>query len=608
MNLEDDTMKGSVINIMLSSLERSYGKDLLHKALDESGIGQKDITPSQNIETEQMTCLIESVAKLSGKSYEETWHLLGKDNAASFQKWFPSYFRRKSFKSFLMLVDTMHKKLTQLFPGAHPPKISMKEVDKNTVILTYESNRNLFSYLEGMLEGCSELFGEHITVTQLEKKQVSNESGILKLQLVFDHPTYETRRFVLSRIFSFGFVKSVAAKVGVNIFLFSFVLNLIQGDSIISSLIMSAILGVLFYFLTSVFVKPSAVAISELERIGNKDLTHELKVETHDSYEHSFETIDHTRKNIQDDIVLMKGFVDDLTNFSIKFETTSHAMQERSSIIASSSNDVAQGSTQLAIDTQDISNTIHLNIESLQSMGDENLSKKDNILSVIEIVQESFSQLIQVSSDLNEIKNTFGAVNEKGHELSKSVDSTMEIVNIVEKIAEQTNLLALNASIEAARAGEAGKGFAVVANEIRSLVVNSKKTANDINDKLSAYKGDVDSLISSITNQYDNLSNGVAQLSLISEKNSTATEKMNDVANFIESIVDRIDLEIKQISKLSTNMESLAAIGEENASSVENISEQIDSFAESIHILQEYSKELKNMHDILQGDLNQYKV
>lgn len=456
--------------------------------------------------------------------------------------------------------------------------------------------------------GCAKIFQEEITVTQVEKKQTKDQKGLLKLKIEFQNPTYEHKTFRLSRIFSYGIFKSVSAKVAVNLFIISFLFNMIQGNTIFSNLLMSAGLSVIFYFLTTIFLQPSALAIVELERIKNKDLTHELKIETHDSYENSFQTISDTRKAIQEDFVIIKGFIDDLANFSKQFDSTSVKMQERATNIASSTNDVSQGSVQQAEDTQRISDAISNSISSLQAMSEDNLQKKDHILSVIDLVSNNFQNLTSVANDLNAIKNTFSAVNEKGGELAKSVDSTMEIVHIVEQIAEQTNLLALNASIEAARAGEAGKGFAVVANEIRSLVENSKRTANDINDKLSIYKEDVSYLISNITSQYENLDLGVEKLNEISEQNTMITEKMAEIAEFIESVVNRIEQDIQNVKQLSSNMESLAAIGEENAASVETISDEIDNFADSIHILQQYSNELKNMHDIIQENLGQYKL
>lgn len=600
-------MKGSVVNIMLTSLERAFGREVLVQAMDRCGIPHKDISPSANIKTEQMEALVKAISVSTQSDYESIWKLLGKENAISFQKWFPSYFRRKSYKGFMVMVDKIHSKLTQMIPGSTPPVVSVRELSDHEVELTYISKRNMFSYFEGMVEGCAEIFGEKVEISDARRDKTEEGKGRLRLHLSFEHPQYEKRRYPLSILFSYGILRSLASKISVNMFILLLVSDIILKEAILYALLHSLLIAVVIYGLVKVFVKPSSDAIKEIERIGNKDLSHDIRVETHDVYEKSFATINQTREQLQEEFVVIKGFVDDLYNFSDKFEDTSDLMTERAENISRSTSDVTEGSHQLALDTEEISVTIKENMNTLKAIEQDNLEKKQNILNIVELVRENFQYLMKISDELNGIKDTFAEVNQRGTELASSVQETMDIVHVVEKIAEQTNLVALNASIEAARAGEAGKGFAVVANEIRSLVENSRKTANDINDQLGVYREDVDQLIQGINNQQETLVQGIDQLDAIASRNSYVVEKINEIGEFIESIVDRLNDELKNIGHISVNVESLAAVGEENAAAVSSISTQIENFSESIQVLKEYSKELKNMHHIMNTDLNTYQ-
>jgi methyl-accepting chemotaxis protein len=591
---------------MLNTLEQEFGQSIVSEAKEKSGFTKKPILLSTNIETKEMENLIKKLAEISNHSEEESWKILGRTNAKSFRKWFPSYFKRKSYKEFLVVIDNIHKKLTKMFQGATPPALEVKEVNSNTIDITYISKRSMFAYFEGMLYGCADLFEEKIEVEELERSKNDKGQGVLKVRVIFEKKIYEKKRYTASILLSYGFCKKLESKIGINSFLLILVGSLIMGNFVFYAFVQAAVTGALLAVLTSIFTKPSKDAIKELERVRNKDLTHDIRVITNDKYERTFETINGLRTDLGNDFVIIKGFVDDLNNFSQKFEETSVHLNEKANKISEGTSDVSEGCLQLATDTEEIANTINENVNALKEIEEENLAKKENIFSIAEIVRDNFSYLNTIAHELNEIKETFGEVNRRGEELAASVENTMEIVTVVEKIAEKTNLLSLNASIEAARAGEVGKGFAVVANEIRKLVESSKSAANDINDELSRYKTDVVSLISGITGQYESLSNGIHQLNTISGKKEYITDKMNEITSFIVDIVSRLDKEVSKISNMSANVESLAAVGQQNAASVVSISGQIEEFVNYINILKDYSEELKHIHDIMHEDLDEY--
>jgi len=77
-------------------------------------------------------------------------------------------------------------------------------------------------------------------------------------------------------------------------------------------------------------------------------------------------------------------------------------------------------------------------------------------------VRDSLAGMQRIRGEVQVISKRIKSLGDRSLEIS-------EIVDTIEEIASHTNLLALNAAIEAAGAGESGVRFAVVADEIRKL-------------------------------------------------------------------------------------------------------------------------------------------
>ena len=103
------------------------------------------------------------------------------------------------------------------------------------------------------------------------------------------------------------------------------------------------------------------------------------------------------------------------------------------------------------------------------------------------IVKESGALSSSVSKRVTEIE----AANKDAAELAKTFrvleDNTKKIKGIsaeIQDVSDRTNILAINASIEAARAGEKGKGFRIIAKEVRTLALQTRDLAIEIDNTL----------------------------------------------------------------------------------------------------------------------------
>lgn len=130
-------------------------------------------------------------------------------------------------------------------------------------------------------------------------------------------------------------------------------------------------------------------------------------------------------------------------------------------------------------------------------------------------LEQAASAVEELAASSQELAATSHETAEIAKSASREVDSTTEILAIIQRVAQQTNLLGLNAAIEAARAGEHGRGFSVVAEEVRKLADESNNSARDINDMLQKFR-----------NSVERVSGNVQQSNIICQEQAKANQEM----------------------------------------------------------------------------------
>ena len=242
---------------------------------------------------------------------------------------------------------------------------------------------------------------------------------------------------------------------------------------------------------------------------------------------------------------------------SNELEELQHKAKLYDEIQANESLQIAQNITNNAINVNKASKTRLEEIQNIESMVNnfinhsneiQNMSKdsldsaqlaSNESTEVIDLIQELFDLINNMSNAICEFSQTITELNEKN-------GSITELVQANDKISMQTNLLAINAAIEASKAKEYGRGFAIVAAEVKKLAGASKQSTLNIG------------------NEIENITSMTA----------TVTQKNEAVQELVKNSVDISKDAIEKLKKLI----EVAAQNSDNANSIScNVNRQLEN-------------------------------
>lgn len=598
-------MKGTVVATWIQTARNVWGNEVTEQAMKKVG-WQPDrlFSPTEDVDDAKPKGFVAEISALTGKTQDDIWLTIGKDNINTFFKIYPAFFKKENLYSFLRSMFDVHVIITKRIPGANPPELLIKPLSETEAMLSYRSQRGMFGYLKGLLAGAAEHFKEPI---QTEIAESSADS--MKIKIRFPQPIRNTVSHGLNRALSLGMFRSVAVKIALLSTLLGVGVSIVLPAIGLTAPVWGALAGGAAALVASMLLlQPIQSVLKEIQTMQERQYFMETQFTSNDEFEAIMEGLSEYKTRLKREFVGFKGIADEMNKYADDFNGLAEKMKATSNEITGVVHDVASAAMHQAESTTESVAILNGNLATLKQVVSEQDRNKSRLEAAVSEISQGFSDVEVSSQKLEHSMSQFADVKKSAENLETQATRINEITAMVSAIAAQTNLLALNAAIEAARAGEQGRGFAVVAEEVRKLAEQSQHHSDSISVDLKVLMDIINSVVSMIDTEYNVLALEAKQLSDVVTGNKRHIQNVHLVAENIVDMINKLETEMKGLNQVYGKIENLAAISEENSAASEEVSAAVQVYNEKLQDMMARIVDFKVVIGHFSEDVNQYRT
>ncbi len=174
-------MKGVIALCLKDVVIDKFGLEKWRDIVTHAGHSKDPmILPISDVDEDVVLNLIAATCEVLGLSLEEASDAFGDYwvNVYS-QNMYKAYYEgAKSAKEMILKMDEVHIKVTRNIRNSRPPRFEYEWQNENTLLMKYNSHRNLIVLLAGLARGLGKLYNDPLDVS------VVNDQAI---KIVFPH-------------------------------------------------------------------------------------------------------------------------------------------------------------------------------------------------------------------------------------------------------------------------------------------------------------------------------------------------------------------------------------------------------------------------------------
>ncbi|MDF2922978.1 MAG: hypothetical protein K0R57_1892 [Paenibacillaceae bacterium] len=378
--------------------------------------------------------------------------------------------------------------------------------------------------------------------------------------------------------------------------------TLMNASSIIV-LLMSAAISAVIIISMSRSIRRLQAAVSVISR---GDLSHKIGSSSQDELGALSRDFDTMVDKVSSMMSRIKEVGASLSGHSGQFQRFASETASANSNILSAIREIAAGADQQARQSEGSSvimdaldREIDLIWHSAEAMREASLVSEQT-------TQAGQQAMISLRKASAETARMIGEVQQAMTSLSTRSSQVGKIINTISDISTQTNILSLNAAIEAARAGSYGKGFSVIAEEVRVLSQQTGESSRSISDIISGLMEEIKRLDMQLDKTHSMLENQNVKVGDSLNSFDAIFRSMTEVTSQVNSVHDKVEVVRSKNGELIDSFQHVAAVAEETAAGVQEMSSTFIEQDGSIRHIAEQAEDINHLSQELFRQLDSF--